>query len=169
MRPSSCQTERQPLSFPVLLFVPRARFSASIPLTLCPHKLTCTKACKRAINLLYFLPCFSWFNTSTSSDWVASKLFFEVRKHTPAHNDDKCAFITLGVPAAGGPTKLADDASGDMQFALDVDEWQTEMKSVDVFSQCSTFTYVEEDKMRILQKALEGQRNAYIRPSWEVR
>jgi len=111
-----------------------------------------------------------WFNTSSSGDWTAAKMFMEVRRQARSKWDDKCAFMTLGLPLSSGPNKVENNNAGDnddMQFALNVDEWQNEMSAIGAFDDCATFTYEDESKLRILEKAVEGQRNAYARPLWQ--
>ena len=57
---------------------------------------------------------------------TAAKMYLEVRRQTKSKYDDKCAFMTLGLPQASGPNKMDAAAgggaaaadSGDMQFAL---------------------------------------------------
>ena len=46
------------------------------------------------------------------------------------------------------------------------DEWQNEMSSIGAFDDCATFTYEDEARLPILQKAIEGQRHSYARPVW---
>ena len=40
------------------------------------------------------------------------------------------------------------------------------MTSIGAFDDCATFTYEEETRLPILQKAIEGQRHSYARPVW---
>lgn len=111
-----------------------------------------------------------WFNTSNAPDWTAAKMYLEVRRQARSKHDDKCAFITLGLPTAsgngGGPIDGPSGDVNDMRFALNTDEWQKEMSAIGAFEDCATFTYEDEGRLRILQKAIEGQRHAYARPIW---
>lgn len=64
-----------------------------------------------------------WFNTSNGGDWTAAKMYLEVRRQARSKYDDKCAFMTLGLPLASGANKVdsvgkSASESGDMQFAL---------------------------------------------------
>ena len=62
-----------------------------------------------------------WFNTSNAGDWTAAKMYLEVRRQARQKYDDKCAFMTIGLPQANGPSKVdpaGGSDSGDLQFAL---------------------------------------------------
>ena len=60
--------------------------------------------------------------TLPSGDWTAAKMYLEVRRQARSKYDDKCAFMTLGLPQASGANKadsgVTEKDSGDMQFAL---------------------------------------------------
>lgn len=40
------------------------------------------------------------------------------------------------------------------------------MRAIGAFDDCATFTYEDENRLTILQKAIEGQRHSYARPGW---
>ena len=53
-----------------------------------------------------------WFNTSAGGDWTAAKMYMDVRRKSNYRYDDKCAFITLGIPTAQGATGASDKMEG---------------------------------------------------------
>jgi|AntAceMinimDraft_5_1070358.scaffolds.fasta_scaffold16367_1 hypothetical protein len=63
--------------------------------------------------------------------------------------DDKCAFVTVGLPLA----RDAAAAGGGMQYALDTEEWQANMHGSGAFRDCATFTYATPEQVPVVQKA----------------
>lgn len=91
---------------------------------LAPGEMTSACAARlREAQIGFFSSHACWFNTSNGGDWTAAKMYLEVRRQARSKRDDKCAFMTLGLPLASGANKVdfggkSESDAADMQFAL---------------------------------------------------
>lgn len=134
---------------------------------------SCTLRTKQA-QVGFFSNHACWFNISRRPDWVATRMFFQTRAQASkkgmhlAGADDKCGFISIGTGSYDpNPTfQSAYQSDKDARTKMQIDDYVANMKATNVFDQCYTFTYTQEQDLPIAQTALAGTKMSLVRPLW---